>query len=360
MAGSARGRHLIRSGSILLALLIVAGAASVAAESLVPEGRDGGLGVRTADALARLKSQYGRPPVIPFPPDNQYTRQRELLGRTLFFDPRLSASKIVSCATCHNPALSWGDGLPRAVGHGMAPLPRRTPTILNLAWAERLFWDGRADSLEEQALGPIEAPGEMNTPLPRAIETIQNIPGYRAMFDAAYPGEGVTPRTLGKAIATFERTIVSGMAPFDEWLASQAAIGDAAVRGFVLFNTKASCVKCHAGWSFTDHSFHDLGMSSGDIGRGRLLRSIERMQHAFKTPTLRNVEARRPYMHNGSLATLEDVIAYYDRGGDARRASLSAEMRPLGLSDVEKRELAAFLRTLTSVDNPIQIPVLPR
>jgi cytochrome c peroxidase len=357
MAGRGVGRA-VWSGSILLVLVLAAGA--VGAESLAPDGRDGGPGARAADALARLKSQYGRPPLIPFPDDNQYTRQRELLGRTLFFDPRLSASKIVSCATCHNPALSWGDGLPKAVGHGMSQLARRTPTILNLAWSERLFWDGRAASLEEQALGPIEAPGEMNMPLPRVIETLQSIPGYRAMFEAAYPGEGITPRTLGKAIATFERTIVSGMAPFDEWLAGQAAISEAAVRGFVLFNTKASCVKCHTGWSFTDHSFHDLGMASGDIGRGRVLPRIERMRHAFKTPTLRNVEARRPYMHDGSLATLEDVITYYDRGGDARRASLSAEMRPLGLSDVEKRDLVAFLKTLTSPDTPIQIPVLPR
>jgi cytochrome c peroxidase len=242
----------------------------------------------------------------------------------------------------------------------MAQLGRRTPTILNLAWAERLFWDGRAESLEEQALGPIEAPGEMNMPLPKAIETIRSIPGYRAMFEAAYPGEGITAKTIGKAIATFERTVVSEMAPFDEWLAGQTAISEAAVRGFVLFNTKASCVKCHAGWSFTDHSFHDLGMASQDLGRGRQLRTIERMQHAFKTPTLRNVEGRRPYMHDGSLATLEEVITYYDRGGDARRASLSPEMRPLGLSDAERRDLLAFLRTLTSVDHPIQIPLLPR
>jgi Di-haem cytochrome c peroxidase len=224
MVSNARARRKVWLGFIPLALLL--GATSLGAESLVPDGRDGGPGVRAADALSRLKSQYGRPPVIPFPSDNQYTRQRELLGRTLFFDPRLSASKIVSCATCHNPALSWGDGLPKAVGHGMTQLARRTPTILNLAWAERLFWDGRAESLEEQALGPIEAPGEMNMPLPRAIETLQSIPGYRAMFEAAYPGEGITPRTLGKAIATFERTIVSGMAPFDEWLAGQAAISE--------------------------------------------------------------------------------------------------------------------------------------
>ena len=179
------------------------------------------------------------------------------------------------------------------------------------------------------------------------------------MFDAAYPGEGVTPKTLGKAIATFERTVVSGVAPFDEWLAGGSRDqrgGRARVR---LFNGKANCAKCHAGWSFTDHSFHDLGMASGDIGRGRICAArsdAARVQDA----DLRNVEGRRPYMHDGSLATLEDVIAYYDRGGDTQRASLAPELQPLRLSDVDRRDLAAFLRTLTSVDPPIQIPVLPR
>ena len=311
--------------------------------------------------LEELKAKYQRPSAIPFPTDNRYTKEREQLGRTLFFDPRLSASQIMSCATCHNPALSWGDGLPKAVGHGMNQLERRTPTILNLAEAERLFWDGRATSLEEQALGPIEAPGEMNMPLPRALDALRGIAGYRTMFEAAYPGEGITAETLGKAIATFERTVVSGVAPFDEWLAGrESAISENAKRGFVLFNAKANCAKCHTGWNFTDHSFHDLGMRDADIGRGKHLPRLQRMQHAFKTPTLRNVEGRRPYMHDGSLATLEEVIDYYDRGGDAKRPSLAPEMQSLSLSAEEKRDLVAFLRTLTSADAPVQIPLLPR
>src|SRR5215510_2763132 len=311
--------------------------------------------------VAELKAKYERPAAIPFPPENTHTKEREKLGRTLFFDPRLSASQIMSCGTCHNPALSWGDGLPKAIGHGMNQLERRTPTILNLAEAERLFWDGRATSLEEQALGPIQAPGEMNMPLPRALETLRGISGYRTMFEAAYPGEGITAETLGKAIATFERTVVSGVAPFDEWLAGrEGAISENAKRGFVLFNTKANCAKCHSGWNFTDHSFHDLGMKDGDIGRGKFLPRLERMQHAFKTPTLRNVVDRRPYMHDGSLDTLEAVVDYYDRGGDAKRPGMAPEMRSLSLSAEEKQDLVAFLRTLTSVDAPVQIPLLPR
>jgi cytochrome c peroxidase len=311
--------------------------------------------------LREMKAKYQRPATISFPAENKYTKERAELGRTLFFDPRLSSSQIMSCATCHNPAMSWGDGLPKAVGHGMQQLGRRTPTILNLADAERLFWDGRAESLEQQALGPIEAPGEMNLPLPKALEILRGIAGYRTMFELAYPGEGITAATLGKAIATFERTVVSGDAPFDEWIAGREdAISESAKRGFVVFNTKGNCAKCHTGWNFTDHSFHDLGMKDDDLGRGKLLPRLERMQHAFKTPTLRNVVDRRPYMHDGSLATLEQVIDYYDRGGDAKRPGLAPEIKTLALTAAEKQDLVAFMRTLTSADAPVQIPTLPR
>jgi cytochrome c peroxidase len=343
---------------VALALLGIAGV--LAGVPRPSAGRDDVVPGSDRAGIDRLKAAYRREPAIPFPDDNRHTEERERLGRTLFFDPRLSGSGVVSCATCHNPALAWGDGLPRAVGYGQQ-LARRTPTILNLAWADRLFWDGRAASLEEQALGPIQAPDEMNMPLDRALGTLRGIPGYRAMFERAYPGEGITGATVGKAIATFERTVVSGSAPFDEWVAGRAsAISASAERGFVLFNTKANCAKCHTGWSFTDHGFHDLGMKDGDRGRGVHLAGLERMQHAFKTPTLRNVDGRAPYMHDGSLATLEDVVDYYDRGGDARRPSLSEDMRPLGLSAEEKRDLVAFLGTLTSPDAPVSIPQLPR
>ncbi len=205
---------------------------------------------------ARLK--YVRPTEIPFPKSNQYTPARELLGRTLFFDPRLSGSKFISCATCHNPGFSWGDGLPLAIGHGMKQLGRRTPTILNLAWAELLFWDGRAESLEEQALGPIAAPGEMNQPLDKMIATVSSIRGYKPLFESAYPGEPANEKTVARAIATFERSVVSGQAPFDKWIAGdESAISEKAKHGFDLFNTKAACATCHSGWAFTDGGFHD-------------------------------------------------------------------------------------------------------
>lgn len=321
----------------------------------------GGAGKADLDGqLNELIRQYQRPQTIPFPESNSYTPERELLGRTLFFDPRLSGSGLMSCATCHNPALAWGDGLPRALGDGMKALDRRTPTILNLAWSELLFWDGRADSLEEQALKPVESEEEMNLPLSRMLEILRTLPGYVQLFQDAYPGEGINEETVAKAIAAYERTIVSGMAPFDRWVqGDDAAVSPAAKRGFYLFNTKAACASCHSGWRFTDDSFHDIGVADNDKGRGQHI-PVELMQHAFKTPTLRNVDERYPYMHDGSEETLLDVIELYDRGGRIHRSSRSFQIRQLQLSESEKSDLLAFLATLTSKDKPVQLPALPR
>lgn len=311
-------------------------------------------------SLSAHKAKYKRPLDIPFPKANAYTSAREVLGRTLFFDPRLSGSNFLSCATCHNPALGWSDGLPRALGHEMKQLGRRTPTILNLAWVDSLFWDGRAASLEEQAAGPMQSPAEMNGTMNEIVHKVQSLAGYRRMFEAAYAGEGITPVTITKAIATFERTIVSHVAPFDSWIAGhEAAISDSAKRGFLLFNGKASCAVCHSGWSFTDGSFHDVGLPSTDIGRGKLVPAVAAMQHAFKTPTLRNIDQRAPYMHDGSLATLEQVVNFYDEGG-VNRASKSKNVKALKLSVQEKADLVAFLKTLTSNDPSPVVPALPR
>jgi cytochrome c peroxidase len=317
--------------------------------------------VRQGPDLETLKAKYRRPAEVPHPEENVPTEARVRLGRTLFFDPRLSGSGVVSCATCHNPGLSWADGLERAVGHGMKPLPRRTPTILNVAWAAALFWDGRAESLEEQALGPIASPDEMNLPLEALVPKLRAIPEYAALFEAAYPGEGVGTGTVAKAIASFERTIVSGRAPFDAWIeGDEGAISPEAKQGFLVFNEKARCASCHDGWRFTDDSFHDIGVGGEDRGRGAVLEGIDVLQFAFKTPTLRNVDRRAPYMHDGSERALEDTIALYDLGGRVRRPSLSREIVPLDLTPEESRQLVAFMRTLTSEDAPVAIPSLPR
>lgn len=311
--------------------------------------------------VAALLAQYARPDSVPHPADNAYTPARRALGKLLFFDPRLSGGGDISCATCHDPARSYGDGRARAVGATRQPLGRRTPTVLNTAYASTLFWDGRAESLEQQALGPIEAAGEMGLPLPRMVARVNALQGYRALFRRAYGADSVTAELVGRAIAQFERTVNSTPAPFDRWAAGDdRAIGESAKRGFVLFNGKANCASCHGGWRFTDDSFHDIGVPGTDSGRARVVPGIEVTEFAFKTPTLRNAVERAPYMHDGSERSLEEVIDLYDRGGRVRRPSLSPLIRPLGLTPAERRDLVAFLRTLSSRDT-VTVPArLPR
>ena len=336
-------------GTVCLALLAAAGIAI----SGTSDGAD-------HPSRSEMKKKYVRPSAIPFPAENSFSKEKELLGRTLFFDPRLSGSRSIACSTCHNPGFAWGDGLPKAIGTGMKILGRRSPTILNSAWTELLFWDGRADSLEEQALGPIAAPGEMNQDLDAMVKTIAAISEYQPLFAQAFPKEAVGSATVAKAIATFERTIVSGKAPFDDWIGGREnAISEDAKTGFDLFNGKAQCSKCHVEWMFTDSGFHDIGLQGSDPGRAKHLH-LEAMQSAFKTPTLRNVDRRGPYMHDGSEETLEQVIDFYDEGGKARRPSLAPEMKPLHLTPQEKKQLVVFLKTLTSNDAPVIIPVLPK
>lgn len=344
---------------------VIVGLSSVAVAA--PEGKSSPSGV-VADqsqdaqmAALSIREKYQRPDKAPFPDDNPYSEAKVRLGKTLFFDPRLSKSDSISCASCHNPSFAWGDGRTRAVGHGMKQLPRRSPTIINAAWTAVFMWDGRFPSLEEQALGPITSAAEMNMPLDELIPKLEKIEEYRPLFASAFDGSPeVTADKIAKAIATFERTLVSTDAPFDRWVrGDERAISQSAKRGFELFNGKANCHACHEGWRFTDDSFHDIGLPDGDMGRGKMLPSIEKMQHAFKTPSLRNIDRRGPYMHNGSLADLATVIDYYDRAA-IERPSRSDEIRALRLSEQEKQDLVAFLETLTSDDPPPALPLLPR
>ena len=306
--------------------------------------------------LDTMKSQYLRPKTVPYPKGNKYNQVRFELGRQLFFDTRLSGPGTMSCASCHNPDLAWGDGLPTGRGVAANRLDRRSPTLLNLAWAQLLFWDGRADTLEEQAVGPIQNPDEMAHTMPRLVETLQNNANYRTRFGKAYPNEPISATTIGKALATFERTIVSAQAPFDRWIAGdESGIGDAAKRGFIAFNTKAHCAACHSGWRFTDDSFHDIGLKDNDIGRGSLVEGVEILRHAFKVPGLRYVSLRAPYMHNGALSTLDAVVRHYNDGFQFR-PSKSAEIRRLHLTDEEIADVVAFLETLTSADPKVTVP----
>jgi cytochrome c peroxidase len=334
------------AGGVLccLAMLLVAGASNSA-------DRTG--------SLAELKAKYRRPSEIPFPKRNPYSDAKARLGRMLFFDPILSGSRQFSCASCHNPSLSWGDGLPHAIGE--KPLPVRTPTLLNVAWTPKLGWDGHFRNLEAVAFGPITAKKNMNLSEQELIKRLAAIPGYVRAFNETFGGRSITRRHIELAIATFERSIVSGEAPFDRWISGEDdAISVSAKRGFDLFNGKAHCASCHSGWAFTDSSFHDIGSAKGDdLGRGKLFPTSVKLRYAFKTPTLRDVARRRPYMHDGSVATLEEVIDLYDRGG-IDRPSRSESISPLKLKEAEKSDLIAFLQTLTAAPETVGVSQLPR
>jgi cytochrome c peroxidase len=313
--------------------------------------------------LRALRDMYRRPSAIQYPKDDPYSRAKYELGRTLFFDPILSGANVRSCSTCHNPGLSWADGQPLAIGENQKPLSTglRTPTLLNVAWTPKLGWDGHVSDLEGFALGPLTSPEIMNLPEKAMLDRLSTIPGYARAFDAAFGKGDITTPRVEQALATFERSIVSQEAPFDRWIKGDPnAIDVAAKRGFTLFNGAANCAACHSGWAFTDVSFHDIGVAKDDdIGRGRLFPTSVKLQHAFKTPTLRDVTRRGPYMHDGSLATLDDVIDLYNRGG-IDRPSRDDQIHRLNLSESDKSDLIAFLETLNGKSEQVPVPVLPR
>ena len=307
-----------------------------------------------------VKAAYKRPEDIPFPKENPYTLKKAQLGQQLFFDRRLSDSSAQSCASCHDPGFGWGDGLPVGVGYRMAKLPRRSASIVNAAWGAVYMWDGRAATLEDQAKLPIQSPIEMNMPMEALVKRLALLPQYNQLFGAAFPNEGLTVKSLTEALATYERTIVSGRAPFDAWIdGDERAIPEQAKRGFVIFTTKGHCSSCHEGWNFTNDGFQDTGLPDADAGRGQFLPRVAKMNHAFKTPGLREIASRGPYMHDGSLGTLEQVIDHYDSGG-VDRPSRSDLIVPLGLTAQDRLDLVAFLKSLSSNLTPTTLPMFPR
>lgn len=341
--------------SLKSVLLLLCGALALpAAFGESPAGSATGVDVRS------LLSDFQRPTKVPASKANPMTPEKVALGRMLFFDPRLSGSGVISCASCHNPALGWSDALPKGLGHMGGRLGRHTPTIVDVAWGEPYFWDGRAETLEDQAKGPLTSAKEMNMSAADAVNRLKSIEGYVTAFNRAFPGQDVSLDTLADAIACYERTVVSGSAPFDKWVqGDDQAVSAAAKRGFILFNGKANCAVCHAGWRMTDDGFHDIGLAGTDRGRAAVAPGIVQLEHAFKTPTLRNINQRAPYMHDGSLPTLAAVIDHYDNGSE-QRPSLDTQIHRLGLTAGEKTDLLAFLDSLTSVDPPAVIPVLPQ
>lgn len=307
--------------------------------------------------------EWRLPKSPPHPKDNKPTRARIKLGKMLFFDPRLSGDGNMSCATCHNPVMGWSDGLPTAKGFKSQVLGRATPTIINTGYNLIQMWDGRKASLEDQAMGPMEANVEMNMDTDRLFKWLSRNDTYRRAFRDAYPGKPINADTVSKAIAAFERTVVSRNSRFDRWIrGDRKAMTEQEVRGFKLFVGRAGCADCHSAPNFTDDGFHNLGLASygesnPDMGR-YAQRPVKLMKGAFKTPTLRDISRTAPYFHDGSAKTLEEVIEHYNKGGVVT-TNLSPNMKKLELCNSEKEDLAAFMKTLTSPYVHVSLPKLP-
>ncbi len=341
-----------------------------------------GLAQPSADSSAEI----GPLSPVPIPADNPLTPEKIELGKLLFFDYRLSGDGSRTCVHCHEPKQGWSFKDRQSPAYPTQVERRASMTLINVAYNKSLIWDGRARSLEKQALGPIQNPLHMNQSLDLLIERLNAIPDYVSRFRQVF-GTGPTPDAIGKAIAAFERTIVTTDSPFDRYAkGDRSALSASAVRGLTLFTGKARCILCHNGPAFTDSAFHNLGVPEPDFLKDpRVLASLrfdaKRMGvpdyrsltadpgrylvtkqdkdfGAFKTSTLRNVTSRTPYMHNGAFGTLPEVIAFYNKGGgnDPRKDPL---VQPLNLSEAEAADLLAFLESLTGKLPQIEPPELP-
>lgn len=291
------------------------------------------------------------------PADNPLTQEKIDLGKQLFFDRRWSKTKTVSCASCHQPQHGWSDDRRVSADHEGKPTRRHAPTIINRAFSSIEGWAGHRDSAEDLL-------AKLPFTSAAAIEVnLGSVPGYQAQFQRVF-GTGVTADGVAKAIAAFQRTLLSGNSAYDRHRAGHAdALPAPARRGLALFEGKAACVKCHNGFNFSDQGFHNTGIGTGgenpDLGRYEVTkRNVNRA--AFKTPTLRDVALRGPFMHDGSLATLKEVVAFYVRGGVVN-SSLSPDMSRLDLSTGEQDDLVAFLESLTGeiALETTKLPVLP-
>lgn len=301
-----------------------------------------------------IEVPLGLPP-IPWPADNPYSKDKEDLGRILYFDKRLSSNQTISCASCHNIPCAYSDCRILAIGIDDNKGTRHSPTIINAAYSKLLFWDGRAASLEEQCKGPIANPKEMtllkdpHEAHRECVKKVQSHIGYRPLFKKAFGTDEITLDHISKAIATFERTILSGNSPYDKYVAGdKSAMTKEQIEGMKVFK-KSGCANCHGGFNFTDERFLNIGVGmdepNPDLGRFVITHN-ERDWGAFKVPTLRESEHTAPYMHNGSLATLEEVIDYYDKGGTPNK-NLHPLMKPLHLTEKEKQEMLSFLQALS-------------
>jgi len=298
------------------------------------------------DSMKELPANLGVLPPLQAPADNPQTRSKIKLGRELFFEKDLSGDRSISCATCHDPEKGFSDGRQRAIGFQGKVLARHSPTVLNAAYNTFQFWDGRASSLEEQARGPITSPAEMNlVDEAELVARLDGNPHYKKEFQAVF-AENPSLNNVARAIAAYERTLISSRSRFDRYVqGDKKALTPQEKNGLLLFIAKARCSQCHSGPNFTDNKFYNLGVAGDDPGRYAITRLPED-RAAFKTASLRDVALHAPYMHDGSQATLEDVVDYYDTGGPDVPGK-SPLMTKLGLTAEEKRDLVAFLKSLT-------------
>jgi len=317
----------------------------------------------------------GSLPEMTFPADNPYSEDKAELGKMLFFDPRLSGSGQISCANCHNPDLGWADGSRVSFGHNRQTGTRNAPTLINIGYAKTLFWDGRAMTLEEQVKSPIENPVEMNIHYKLATKNIRKVKGYKVYFEKAFGTKDITEERISKAIATFERTLVSPASRFDKFIRGKKnELTDSEVNGLHLFRTKANCINCHNTPYFSDQKFHNLGLTYygrkyEDLGRYKETLKNEDVGK-FKTPTLREVTDNKPYMHNGLFPELANVVMMYNAGmgreipkahqtNDPKFPHKSAMIVRLNLTDDEVFDIVAFLKTLNSYKYKMRPPELP-
>ena len=291
--------------------------------------------IGTANSPPELAPLTGAPP---HPPDNPPSAAKVELGEELFFDSIMSGNRRRSCGTCHKRELHFMDGLSRGWGLDESELARKTPGLLNVGWQRSIFFDGRVKTLEEQVSKPLENHREMALDPEEAVARIKRDPFYVRLFAKAFPGEEISFALVAKAVASFERTLVSYDSDFDRYLlGDEEALSAAAKRGLALFRGKAGCIKCHNGPLLTDHDFHFTGVAERD--------GHEKAGTKYKTQSLRDSLRRYSYMHNGRMMNIRQVLEHYDRGGSAPEG-FEAEIRPLGLSEQEKDDLVAFLRSL--------------
>lgn len=297
---------------------------------------------------ASFAAPKGLPP-IPWPEDNPYSPARAELGKILFFDGRLSADGVVSCAFCHDPDHAFSGSTPLSTGVNGKLGKRHAPTLINRAWGKSQFWDGRAPTLESQVIVPVTDPDEMGMTADMVVQRIRGIKGYAPLFAAAFGDDTADFERIAKAIATFERTIVSANSPYDRYLAGdKSALTKQQKDGLDFFNKKGECAECHSGANFTDEKFANVGIGMDqtypDPGREAFTKKRGDWGK-FKVPTLRDLARRAPYMHDGSVKTLGEVVDLYAKGG-LPNPHLDTRLTPFYLDEETKQGLLAFLDSL--------------